>query len=245
MSVELYLGDCLEGMPRLPSASVDLVLCDLPYGTTRNKWDAVVPFAELWREYERLSHGAAVLNGAQPFTSALIASNPAGFRYAWVWDKANPTGFLNAKKQPLRVTEDVLVFGRPRAYNPQMETRGAPRKKGGYTKPGGSDNYGAFDPVQTLSNEYYPTNLLRISNAARIGKEHPTQKPVALFQYLIKTYTNPGDTVLDNCMGSGTTGVACMNTGRNFIGIEKDSAYFAIARRRIAEAEAFAEKEVA
>ena len=232
--IKLYQGDCLEIMPTLQAGSVDLVLCDLPYGTTQNKWDVVIPFEPLWAVYSRACKGAIVLTAAQPFTSALVMSNVANFRYAWVWDKANASGFLNAKRQPLRQTEDVCVFYRAQpTYNPVMETRGKPRIKGGYNKPGGSENYGEFHNTQKLSNEYYPTNLLHVSNAQRKGRTHPTQKPVALMEYLIRTYTNPGDTVLDNCMGSGTTGVACVQTGRKFIGIEKDEKYFEIAKQRI------------
>jgi site-specific DNA-methyltransferase (adenine-specific) len=224
-------------MAELAPASVDLILCDLPYGTTQNKWDSVIPFDALWREYRRVCDGVIVLTAAQPFTSVLVASNFEDFRYSWIWDKANPTGFLNAKKQPLRVTEDVCVFyaSQP-TYNPQMEVRGKPRKKGGYQVSGGSENYNEIGNAQIVSNEYYPTNLLRVSNSDRTGRLHPTQKPVALMEYLIRTYTNEGDTVLDNCMGSGTTGVACANTGRKFIGIERDPSYFDIARKRIEEA---------
>lgn len=233
----LKRGDCLELMTCIPDKSIDLILCDLPYGTTQNKWDTVIPFDELWGHYVRISRGAIVLTSAQPFTSALIMSNAKSFKYTWVWDKANSTGFLNAKKQPLRRTEDVVVFYDTQpTYNPQMEVRGRPRKKGGYIKKDGSDNYGSFKSVESVSNEYYPTNLIEISNANRLERYHPTQKPVALMEYLIKTYTNEGDTVLDNCMGSGTTGVACANTNRKFIGMELDSDYFRIARRRISEA---------
>jgi site-specific DNA-methyltransferase (adenine-specific) len=233
----LKRGDCLELMHDVPDKSVDLILCDLPYGTTQNKWDTVIPFDALWGHYMRISRGAIVLTAAQPFTSALIMSNAKLFKYSWVWDKANSTGFLNAKKQPLRRTEDVVVFyGSQPTYNPQMEVRGKPRKKGGYIKKDGSDNYGSFKSVESVSNDYYPTNLIEISNANRSEKCHPTQKPVALMEYLIKTYTNEGDTVLDNCMGSGTTGVACANTNRKFIGMELDRDYFRIARRRISEA---------
>lgn len=235
--INLQKGDCLELMKDIPDNSVDLILCDLPYGTTACKWDSVIPFGPLWGQYSRICKGAIVLTAAQPFTSALVMSNTNGFRYSWVWDKANSTGFLNAKKQPLRQTEDILVFGKSVTYNPIMEVRGKPRKKGGYIKGTGTENYGDFESVESFNNEYYPTNLLRISNAARKGKMHPTQKPVALMEYLIRTYSNEGDIVLDNCMGSGTTGVACVNTGRNFIGIEKDREYFKIARRRIREAQ--------
>ncbi len=232
----VYRGDCLELMKDIPDQSVDLILCDLPYGTTQNKWDSVIPFADLWTAYNRICRGLVVLTAAQPFTSALISSNIKGFKYCWVWDKANSTGFLNAKKQPLRQTEDVVVFGNGKTYNPIMEVRGVPRKKGGHIKGTGTENYGDFESVESFNNEYYPTNLLRISNAARKGKLHPTQKPVELMEYLIKTYTNDGDMVLDNCMGSGTTGVASGNTGRNFIGIEQDRKYFHIARKRIRDA---------
>lgn len=235
MQYELYIGDCLEVMKSIPNGSVDLILCDLPYGTTRNKWDSVIPFIPLWEAYNRICRGMVVLTSAQPFTSSLIMSNQKNFKYTWVWDKANSTGFLNAKKQPLRQTEDIVVFGKGKTYNPIMEVRGKPRKKGGHIKGAGTENYGDFEGVESFNNEYYPTNLLRVSNAARKGKVHPTQKPVALMEYLIQTYTNKGEIALDNCMGSGTTGVACMNTGRRFIGIEMDTGYFEIAKNRIDE----------
>lgn len=233
---KLFGGDCLELMQDIRDLSADLILCDLPYGTTQNKWDTLIPFTDLWSSYNRICRGMVVLTAAQPFTSALIMSNTKGFKYCWVWDKANSTGFLNAKKQPLRQTEDIVVFGKGKTYNPMMEIRGLPRKKGGHIKGTGTENYGDFESVESFNNEYYPTNLLRISNAARKGKVHPTQKPVELMEYLIRTYTNEGDTVLDNCMGSGSTGVACANTGRNFIGMELNREYYHIARKRIAEA---------
>ena len=231
--VQLIHGDCLEVMKSIPASSVDLILCDLPYGVTQNKWDSIIPFKDLWDSYNRICSGMIVLTAAQPFTSAIIMSNQKDFKYTWVWDKALSSGFLNAKKQPLRQTEDIVVFGKGKTYNPIMEVRGKPRNKGGQGKSRRSDNYGRFGDSVSFNNEYYPTNLLRISNAARKGRQHPTQKPVALMEYLIKTYTNEGDTVMDNCMGSGTTGVACINTGRRFIGIEKDDKYFEIAKKRI------------
>lgn len=233
----IYLGDCLALLPAIEPGTVDMVLCDLPYGTTQNKWDTVIPLEPLWREWLRVCkpNAAIVLTSAQPFTTHLIGSNLPMFRYAWVWDKCNSTGFLNAKKQPLRQTEDVCVFYRSQPiYNPQMEVRGKPRKKGGYIKPDGSDNYGTYQDSVTTNNEYYPTNLLIMSNADRKAKTHPTQKPVALFEYLIKTYTNPGDVVLDNCIGSGTTAVAAKNTGRDYIGVELDPAYYQQAVERVA-----------
>jgi site-specific DNA-methyltransferase (adenine-specific) len=219
-------------MPALEAGSVDLVLCDLPYGTTQNKWDSVLSLGTLWREYYRVAKMAAafVFTAAQPFTTSLVGSNLRHFKYAWIWRKQQGTGFLNAKKQPLRNHEDIAVFYRAQpTYNPQMRTGFKPYvcKSGNPTS-----NYGEQVSVITESNgERYPLTVVDFAYDG--GKDHPTQKPVALMEYLIKTYTNPGDTVLDNCMGSGTTGVACVNTGRSFIGIEKDANYFAIAERRI------------
>ena len=208
------------------------------YGTTRNKWDSIIPLAPLWEQYNRIikPNGAIVLTAAQPFTSALIMSNMRGFKYTWVWDKISTTGFLNAKRQPLRATEDICIFYKKQCnYNPHMETRGKPRIKGGYTKGTGTESYGDYSTSPSLSNSYYPSNLLRISNANHSNRLHPTQKPVALFEYLIKTYTNPGELVLDNCIGSGTTAVASINTRRNFIGFEMNEEYYRIACNRIEE----------
>jgi site-specific DNA-methyltransferase (adenine-specific) len=211
--VKLIHGDCIEVMKSIPDGSVDLILCDLPYGTTRNKWDSVIDLPSLWREYNRISRGPVVLTCAQPFTSALITSNLNKFKYCWVWKKSKPTGHLNAKKQPLRNTEDIAVFyeNQP-TYNPQG------------TRP--TDVMVSRTNRQTVTG--YPTTILEF--ATETGA-HPTQKPVALMEYLVRTYTNEGETVLDNCMGSGTTGVACVNTGRRFIGIEKDDGYFEIAKK--------------
>lgn len=229
MKIDLQYGDCLELMKNIPAQSIDLILCDLPYGTTQNKWDSVIPFADLWAAYNRICRGAIVLTAAQPFTSALIMSNVKDFKYCWVWKKSKPTGHLNAKKQPLRNTEDVLVFYRKQAvYKPQG------------TKPTdvmvsrtNRGNYGDCSKTTRQTTTGYPTTILDFPSEVGV---HPTQKPVALMEYLIKTYTNEGDTVLDNCMGSGTTGVACVNTGRNFIGMEQEFKYFRIARQRIKEA---------
>lgn len=233
---KLLKGDCLELMRDIPDASVDMVLCDLPYGTTQNKWDSIIPFDALWREYLRICRGAIVLTAAQPFTSTLVMSQPGLFKYEWVWEKGNATGFLNAKKQPLRAHESVLVFYREQpTYNPQM-THGHERKTT-KRKTVGSECYGegnaltVYDPTSR-----YPRSVQRISSDKQKVALHPTQKPVALMEYLIRTYTNGGDTVLDNCMGSGTTGVACMNTGRRFIGIELDAGYFDVASGRIQSA---------
>ena len=227
----LMNADCLQAMCAIPDGSVDLILCDLPYGTTQNKWDSVIPFEPLWREYWRVlkPNGAVVLTAAQPFTSALVMSQPMAFKYTWVWIKPH-TGQLNAKKQPLRNVEDVLVFCRTSPpYNPQM-TDGTPYAvhRKGYK---GSGSYGQQADHSTVSDgKRYPKQTLEFSER---GGLHPTQKPVALMEYLIRTYTIEGETVLDNCMGSGTTGVACKNTGRNFIGIERDPEYFRIASERI------------
>ena len=246
--IDLHHGDCLEVMAGLPDASVDMILCDLPYGTTACRWDTVIPFEPLWAQYRRIAkrNAAIVLTASQPFTTALIASNFAGFRYCWLWEKTRPTGFANAKLQPLRCVEDVVVFyGSRPTYNPQGLVRIDAVKRnsvscGGDTTRGdtaassgkGSLRTGGAEYVQEFTN--YPRQVLRIGNETK--PVHPTQKPVALMEYLIRTYTNEGDVVLDNCMGSGTTGVACANTGRRFIGIERDDKYFAIASERVANA---------
>lgn len=231
----IYQRECIEGMRLIPDKSIDMILCDLPYGTTRNKWDSIIPFELLWEQYERVikDNGAIVLTAAQPFTTSLIASNAKLFRYTLVWDKKMSSGFLNAKRMPLRRHEDICVFYRkPPIYNPQMEIRGEPRKKGGYAG-GNKGCYGDHKEQQTFNNEYYPTSIIEIGNANQKDKVHPTQKPTELFEYLIKTYSNEGDTVLDNCMGSGTTAIACIRTNRNFIGFELESEYVEIANKRI------------
>jgi DNA modification methylase len=230
----LLQGDCLQIMPTLAPASVDLILCDLPYGTTNNKWDTIIHLDALWAAYSRVARGAIVLTAAQPFTSALVMSNREQFKYQWIWEKNKSTGHLDAKRRPMRAHEDVLVFGKP-IYNPQMGTGKAYSNS---HKPGDSgDCYGAvnFSEVKNCETRY-PRSVIKFDVDIK-AEFHPTQKPVALMEYLIKTYTNPGDTVLDNCMGSGTTGVACVNTGREFIGIEQDPNYFQIASTRIAIAE--------
>ena len=235
--MNLMHGDCIEMMKLIPDGSVDMVLCDLPYGTTQNKWDAVISFEELWAEYRRVGkpNCAFVLTAAQPFTSALVMSNPGLFKYQWVWEKSVATNFLNAKKQPLRNHEDVLVFyAEQPTYNPQMVPgeRKTSRRIGTKTS-----NYGKADKETFYdSTERYPLSVQRFGSRIDGAALHPTQKPVALMEYLIRTYTNEGDTVLDNTMGSGTTGVAAANTGRKFIGIERDDKYFAIAQKRIEDA---------
>jgi DNA modification methylase len=236
-------GDCLELMKDIPSGSVDMVLCDLPYGTTACKWDAVIPFDELWKSYERTvkPNGAIVLTASQPFTTALAASNLQKFRYTWVWDKKFAGNFVQAKRMPMRTHEDVLVFSmgeRMPDYYPQMVKRDKPIKKGGNKQASAipikrTATSEAFGASVKVYDEKHPTTILEFCGRDGERGLHPTQKPVTLMEYLIRTYTNEGDTVLDNCMGSGTTGVACTNTGRKFIGIEKDKVYFEIAKNRI------------
>ena len=246
--IELIQGDCLEIMPSIPDKSIDMILCDLPYGTTACKWDTVIPFEPLWEQYKRIikDNGAIVLTASQPFTSALVMSNIKMFKYEWVWEKNKATGFANAKKQPLRNYEDVLVFSKKRTnYFPQGLIRIDKKYKNSKSVGGESlrtsiDDSKNKGSLRTEGKEYiqeftgYPKQTLTDIKEDK-DKLHPTQKPVALFEYLIKTYTSVGDTVLDNCMGSGTAGVACKNLNRNFIGIELDPEYFKIAEKRINE----------
>jgi site-specific DNA-methyltransferase (adenine-specific) len=215
-------------MKRIPDKFIDLILCDLPYGTTQNKWDAVIPFPELWEQYRRICKGAIVLTAAQPFSSVLVASNLGEFKYEWVWVKSKITGVLNAKRMPVRKHEQILVFGNASTYNAQGLVRCDKVTKQGRS----SDNYGAR-AAESYKQEFtnWPRDVLEIPSEGKTV--HPTQKPVALMEYLIKTYTNEGEIVLDNCMGSGTTGVACANTGRHFIGMEMNAEYFAVAKDRI------------
>ena len=232
--IDLIQGDCLEKMKDIPSGSIDMVLTDPPYGTTACKWDSVIPFDLMWLELNRIikPNGAIVLHSSQPFTSALIMSNAKKYRHQWVWNKNNSAGFATAKIRPFAICEDIIVFGLNKVnYYPQMTT-GKMRKKGGYSS---SDNYG-LKPTVSYNDQYYPKNLINISNASQKGKQHPTQKPIELMEYLIKTYTNEGETVLDFTMGSGSTGVAAKNLNRDFIGIELDENYFKIAEKRIGEA---------
>ena len=242
--VQLYKGDCLEIMKDIPDKSIDMILCDLPYGTTQNKWDSVIPFDELWREYKRIikDNGIIVLFSQQPFTSKLICSNLKMFRYELIWEKSKITGFLNAKRMPLRSHENILIFYKKLPiYNPQKwqinERFMDRRKKMTIDNHDYRDrNYG-----QHIKSSYkddgtrYPTSVLSFPSENTEKTNHPTQKPTALLEYLIKTYTNENMIVLDNCMGSGSTGIACINTNRGFIGIEKDDKYFDLAYNRINE----------
>ena len=234
--IDLYNGDCLEIMKNISDKSVDMILCDLPYGTTACKWDTVIPFGPLWEQYNRIikDNGAIVLFGSEPFSSALRMSNIKNFKYDWIWDKVNRyTGYGSCKYAPLKRYEIVSVFYKSKpTYNPQM-MQGKPYKKtGDYS----SKIYGTDKVKKHGKNngERYPFNILQYKGVdKKNGFLHPTQKPIALLEYLIKTYTNEGDVVLDNCMGSGSTGVACVNTNRDFIGIELDKDYFNIAKQRI------------
>lgn len=218
-------GDCLEIMKQLPDNSIDMVLCDLPYGTTQNKWDSVIPLDELWKQYRRIvkDDGAIVLTSQGMFTAELMVSNPKMFKYKWVWEKSKSTNFLNAKKQPLRKHEDVCVFYKKQPiYHPQM-IDGEPYDKG-VRKNQLSGSYGDFQPVHVHSDgKRYPTDIVYFKTAESEGKVfHPTQKPVELGRYFIRIYTNPGDIVLDNTSGSGSFLVSALLEGRNFIGIEKN-----------------------
>lgn len=232
----MILADCLAALAMIPAQSVDMVLCDLPYGTTRNKWDSVIPLDQLWSEYRRVCNGPIVLFAQTPFDKVLGASNLGMLKYEWIWRKEAGTGFLNAKKAPLKDHENILVFyDKPPKYCPQMRTGFKPYK---CTKGGETSNYNASGIVTTESDgSRYPLTVIDFPRDK--DKVHPTQKPVALMEYLIRTYTNEGDTVMDNTMGSGTTGVACENTGRRFIGIERDPTYFAVATGRIEGASLF------
>lgn len=246
-----YLGDCLELMPKyVDDKRIDMIFCDLPYGTTKNEWDSVIPLDKLWSEYERVikDNGAIVLFSAQPFTSYLISSNYKMFKYSWTWDKNKPTGHLNAKKQPLRVTEDICVFYKKQCvYNPILidrdknnirNTNYTPNKEGvntyGKTRENFKYNEGRTIPI----DKGYPKNYLKFVGVGTNSKNkrlHPTQKPLSLIEYMIKTYTNEGDLILDNTCGSGTTGLGAKNLGRNYIMMEQDPEYFEIAKARVGE----------
>lgn len=269
MSVKLLQGDCLELMKDIPDKSVDMVLCDLPYGTTRCGFDRIIPFEPLWKQYKRIikDHGAILLFSQQPFTTDLIMSNRKMFRYEIIWNKTLPTGFLNAKKMPMRYHENICVFYKHLpTYNPQIRKLSEEwMKENGYPpightryNSGGAEQYNEFRKKEwkyVEKGERYPSDVLeydlpedledivKFSNwngggyyGSAKGAEkakHPTAKPVDLLEYHIRTYTNEGDTVLDNCMGSGSTGVACVNTDRNFVGMELSEQYFEIAKQRI------------
>ena len=222
---QLFEEDCLECMKRIPNESIDMILCDLPYGMTQNKWDSYIPLDKLWEQYKRIikPSGAIVLTAQGLFTAKLIMSQPQLYKYKWIWEKSKPTNFLNAKKQPLRKHEDICVFYKKQpTYHPQM-TAGTPYDKG-VRKNQLSGSYGDFQPVHVSTDgERYPTEIIYVKTAESEGEVvHPTQKPIELGRYLVRTYTNPGDIVLDNTFGSGSFLVAALMEGRNFIGIEKN-----------------------
>ena len=250
---EIVHGDCLEKMKDLPDKSVDMILCDLPYGTTQNKWDSVIPLDLLWKQYERIikEDGAIVLFAQTPFDKVLGVSNLKLLKYEWIWNKKLATGHLNAKKMPLKLHENILVFYKKLpTYNPQWWFS-TPYDKGDTPFLDKSTNYGKQKErirPKSMDGKRYPVSLLDISNANRKGKWHPTQKPVEVYEYLIQTYTNPGELVLDNCSGAGTLAIAALNTKRDFICMEMNDEYYEASQRRLAEYveqnKAASEKEV-
>ena len=241
---KIYNEDCLEGMKRIPDGSVDAIICDLPYGTTANKWDSIIPLDKLWVQYKRIikKNGAIVLFSQQPFTSELVMSNPNMFKYEWIWEKEQGTGFLNANFAPMKIHENICVFSLGAAaptkkienrivYNPQY-TKGDPYVSKGDSMVVGGKNYGKFKNITKINEgTRYPNDIIRFQSEH--DGFHPTQKPVDLLRYLIRTYSNEGDTILDNCMGSGTTAVACIREKRHFIGFELNKEYFDKACKRI------------
>lgn len=237
--INLMLGDCLERMKEIESASIDLILADPPYGTTACKWDSVIDLPLMWEQLKRVikPNGAIVMTASQPFTTILIHSNIMDFKYTWVWDKVKPSTGLHAKVMPLRSTEDITVFSLGKTnYYPQMVQK---KLRVEEKNDSNGETFGGARVKRLHDNKGlgYPKNLITLSNANQNGRVHPTQKPVALMEYLIKTYSHQDEIVLDFTMGSGTTGVACINTGRSFIGIEMDENYFNIATKRIVSAQ--------
>ena len=234
----IYCGDCLEVMQDIADHSVDCILCDLPYGTTRAAWDVIIPFDALWEQYKRVikENGVIILTGTEPFSSRLRLSNLDWYKYDWIWNKIAPVGFLNAKKQPLRVTENISIFYQHQpVFHPQM-THGHERKQSKQRKPLSCELYNRGGiAIEYNSTDRYPLNIQAFSMDKQKSHLHPTQKPVELFKYLIRTYTNPGAVVLDNCIGSGTTAIAALETARRFIGIELQEKYVDIANARIAQ----------
>ena len=234
--IQLYEGNCLELMRDIPDKSIDLVLCDLPYGVTACKWDINIPIDELWKQYYRLlkDDGTIALFGSQPFTTKLISSNEKDFRYCWYWIKNQGTNFFHAKTMPIRKVEEICIFHKGK-YNPQITDGHEPTRKAVGCSNGNiyhGENKRNYVGGKTTR---YPTNILEFKCVDNYSRKHPSEKPVDLLEYIIKTYTNKNETVLDNCMGSGSTGVACKNTNRKFIGIELDNTYYRIAEERILE----------
>lgn len=235
---KVYHMDCLDGMKLIKDKSIDMILCDLPYGTTQNKWDSLINLDRLWEQYERIikDNGAIVLTAQTPFDKVLGMSNLKWLKYELIWEKSKATGYLNARRMPLKAHENILVFyNKTPKYNPQM-TKGKPyknRHKAGDT----GSNYGENKKEYSYENEgtRFPRSVLKFKSVKTNEQLHPTQKPIELFEWLIKTYTDEGEIVLDNAMGSGTTAIACINTNRNYIGFEKEKEYIDIIENRIAE----------
>jgi len=243
MIIDLRFGDTIEQMKLIPDKSIDTIICDLPYGTTACKWDTIIPFDKLWEQYERIikDNGAIVLTASQPFTSALVMSNPNLFKYEWIWEKSKASNFLQTKYMPLKAHENILVFGKGKVnYYPQ-KTEGKPFNKGKDKRKGqATEVYSEIPNINgfEIKNEKglrNPRTVQYFKTGESEGKHHPTQKPTWLFEYMVRTYTNKGETVLDNTMGSGTTALACLNTERNFIGIENNKEYFNISLKRVEE----------
>ena len=239
-TIELLQGDCLEKMKDIPDKSIDMILCDLPYGTTSCSWDIIIPFDKLWEQYNRIikDNGNIVLFSGGLFTLSLIQSNIKNFRYKLIWKKNVPTGMSSAKYRPMKYYEEICIFGNAKGvYNPIMKNRvGVGKACYNYDHYCGNNNHIQLEKIKKRydPDKVQPSDVLEFNVVPnRNGKLHPTQKPIELLEYLIKTYTNEGDLVLDNCMGSGSTGVACVNTNRSFIGIELDENYFNIAKERI------------
>jgi len=248
---KIICGDCLEVMPNIPDKFIDMILCDLPYGTTACKWDIIIPFEPLWKEYKRIikDNGVIVLTASQPFTSMLVMSNLKMFKYEWIWDKIQGSNFMNLKNRPLKTQEQILIFSKIAnfTFNPirvPRSEKSLKRHEAGiavnrkFPRTHIVEHYNTKRPENLkldIDGKKHPIDIIQFSTIekGRYNFKHPTKKPVALFEYLIKTYTNKGDLVLDNCAGSGTTGVACKNLGRNYILIEKESKYVEIAERRI------------
>lgn len=233
----IYNLDCLEGMKDIPDNFVDAIICDLPYGTTRNSWDSIIPFDALWNHYRRIikNNGIIILFGQGMFTAKLMMSNPTWWRYNLIWNKTQPSGFLNARRMPLRAHEDICVFyKRLPSYNPIM-TKGERKVSSAASKVKcvKTSNYGSHKLIDYDSNKRFPTSIIRVAKDIQHSAIHPTQKPVALIEWLINTYTNKGDIILDNCSGSGTTAVACMNTDRRYICYEKEPTYYYLSIERI------------
>lgn len=239
-SIKLLKGDCLELMKGIPDGIVDMILADLPYGTTASKWDEIIPFEPLWEQYDRVikDNGAIVLFGNEPFSSHLRMSNIKKYRYDWKWDKVRGSNFATVDRRPFNSFEDIMVFYKKQpTYNPQF-WRGKPyEQKQGYVGEGKQTGLYRKEVVTKSDGRRYPLSIIRFSKENGF---HPTQKPVPLLEYLIKTYTSDGETVLDNTMGSGSTGVACVNTNRNFIGMELEEKYFDIAKERVEQAQKIA-----